>query len=220
MHRPRMPIRKPMSDAAELPDATLDAAVTGALSGDETAIRFLYRALQPKILNYVRAMVGETDAEDVASEAWSRIARDLHIFRGNGNGFQAWATTIARHRAIDHIRRRRPVTPLSPQDIPHQPARDDPAREAITAVDTAAALAIIAELPPDQAQAILLRVVVGLDAPTAGKVLGKRPGAVRTATYRGLRNLAQRLSPKTITDDGERPPARLPWAPTPRHTEA
>jgi RNA polymerase sigma-70 factor, ECF subfamily len=35
--------------------------------------------------------------------------------------------------------------------------------------------------------------VMGLDAESAGKVLGKRSGAVRTATYRGLRRLASRL---------------------------
>jgi len=40
---------------------------------------------------------------------------------------------------------------------------------------------------------VLLRVVVGLDAVTAAKVLGKRPGAVRVAAHRGLRTLAARL---------------------------
>jgi predicted metal-binding membrane protein len=42
----------------------------------------------------------------------------------------------------------------------------------------------------------LLRVVVGLDAKTAAQVLGKRPGAVRTAAYRGLTHLAERLDNK------------------------
>jgi RNA polymerase sigma-70 factor, ECF subfamily len=38
-----------------------------------------------------------------------------------------------------------------------------------------------------------LRAVVGLDAAAAAAVLGKRPGAVRTAASRGLRTLARRL---------------------------
>jgi RNA polymerase sigma-70 factor (ECF subfamily) len=46
-------------------------------------------------------------------------------------------------------------------------------------------------LPPDQAEAVLLRAVIGLDATTAAHVLGKRPGAIRTAAYRGLRTLAR-----------------------------
>ena len=54
---------------------------------------------------------------------------------------------------------------------------------------TDAAIALIARLPRDQSEAVLLRVVVGLDAVSAAKVLGKRPGAVRTACYRGLRRL-------------------------------
>ncbi|WP_200823750.1 hypothetical protein [Nonomuraea solani] len=45
----------------------------------------------------------------------------------------------------------------------------------------------------DQAEAIVLRVVIGLDAKTAGLVLGKGPGAVRTAAYRGLRTLARKI---------------------------
>ena len=50
---------------------------------------------------------------------------------------------------------------------------------------------MIARLPRDQSEAVLLRVVVGLDAISAAKVLGKRPGAVRTACYRGLRRLSR-----------------------------
>ena len=56
-----------------------------------------------------------------------------------------------------------------------------------------AAVDLIATLPPDQAEAVLLRVVVGLDATAAGQVLGKRSGAVRTAAHRGLRRLAHLL---------------------------
>jgi RNA polymerase sigma-70 factor, ECF subfamily len=56
------------------------------------------------------------------------------------------------------------------------------------ATDTA--FALIARLPRDQAEAVLLRVVMGLDAQAAGRVLGKRAGAVRSASYRGLRKLA------------------------------
>ena len=60
-------------------------------------------------------------------------------------------------------------------------------------VSTQAAVAMIADLPPDQAEAVMLRVVMGLDAESAGRVLGKKAGAVRTAAYRGLRKLATRL---------------------------
>lgn len=40
---------------------------------------------------------------------------------------------------------------------------------------------------------MILRVVVGLDAKSAAEVLGKRPGAIRTAAHRGLKRLAELL---------------------------
>jgi RNA polymerase sigma-70 factor (ECF subfamily) len=51
----------------------------------------------------------------------------------------------------------------------------------------------IRSLPRDQAEAVMLRAVMGMDAKTAGRVLGKRPGAVRSAAQRGLRSLEASL---------------------------
>jgi RNA polymerase sigma-70 factor (ECF subfamily) len=72
-------------------------------------------------------------------------------------------------------------------------ADTDTATSALDSAATDAALALIARLPVDQAEAVLLRVVMGLDAKTAARVLGKRAGAVRTAAHRGLRKLAEYL---------------------------
>jgi RNA polymerase sigma-70 factor (ECF subfamily) len=58
---------------------------------------------------------------------------------------------------------------------------------------TNATVEFIATLPRDQAEAVLLRVVMGLDAQAVAAVMGKRPGAVRTAVWRGLRKLGERL---------------------------
>jgi RNA polymerase sigma-70 factor (ECF subfamily) len=61
---------------------------------------------------------------------------------------------------------------------------------ALDRLDTDWALTLIATLPRDQAEAVMLRVVAGLDVKQAAAVLGKRPGAVRIAAMRGLRRLA------------------------------
>ena len=66
-------------------------------------------------------------------------------------------------------------------------AESDTAGEAMEALATGRTLSLIAQLPQDQAEAVVLRVVVGLDAKTAAETLGKRPGAVRTAAHRGLK---------------------------------
>jgi len=189
--RPARSDRRPA--ATDKPD--LSEAVRAAQQGDEQAFRALYRDIQPRLLRYLRTMVGD-DAEDVASEAWLHIARDLTGFSGDSDGFRGWAATIARHRAMDHQRRhrRRPQTAPTPvEDLGDLAAGEDTAQSALDTVSTQAAVAMIADLPPDQAEAVMLRVVMGLDAETAGRVLGKKAGAVRTAAYRGLRKLATRL---------------------------
>lgn len=168
-------------------DAELTAAVLAAQDGDETAFRTVYRAVHPRLLGYVRTLVGDPDAEDVASEAWLQIARDLDRFDGDADRFRGWAARIARNRALDHIRMRgrRPAIGGDETELTGKPAESDTAGEAIEALTTGTTLSLIARLPQDQAEAVVLRVVVGLDAKTAAETLGKRPGAVRTAAHRG-----------------------------------
>jgi RNA polymerase sigma-70 factor, ECF subfamily len=175
--------------------ADLGDAVGRAQQGDGEAFRLLYRDIQPRLLRYLHALAGQ-DAEDIASETWLQVTRDLPGFTGTYDGFRGWVATIARHRALDHLRRntrRPPALALPAEDLAAWPATHDTAQTALDAVATAGAVALIATLPPDQAEAVLLRAVLGLDAATAGHVLGKRAGAVRTAAHRGLKTLHKRL---------------------------
>ncbi|MBG0568470.1 RNA polymerase sigma factor [Actinoplanes aureus] len=168
-------------------------ALIRAKRGDELSFAILYRAVQPGLLRYLRALVAD-DAEDVAADTWLQIARDIGGFHGGGDALRCWIATVGRHRAMDHLRRmrRRPVSVAVADG--ETPSAEDAADRALTSVGTDAALAMITALPRDQAEAVLLRVVMGLDAPAAGRVLGKRAGAVRTAAYRGLRRLADHLT--------------------------
>ncbi|MFC8075391.1 RNA polymerase sigma factor [Streptomyces sp. NPDC057307] len=176
-------------------DAELTAAVLAAQDGNETAFRTVYRAVHPRLLAYIRTLVGEPDAEDVASEAWLQIARDLERFSGDADRFRGWTARIARNRALDHIRMRgrRPAAGSDETELAGKAADSDTADEAMEALSTGMTMALIAQLPQDQAEAVVLRVVVGLDAKSAARTLGKRPGAVRTAAHRGLKRLAELL---------------------------
>lgn len=186
-------------------DGELGAAVARAQEGDEAAFATAYRLVQPGLLGYLRGLVGD-DAEDVASDAWLEIARDLGRFKGDGAGFRGWTATIARHRALDHLRRQRvrPRSSALEQDVLELPGPHSTHDQALESMSTEQALELVRGLPPDQAEAVLLRVVVGLDGPTAARVLGKRPGAVRTAAHRGLKRLAKQLGVPGVTDDGPR----------------
>ncbi|MCX4435374.1 MULTISPECIES: RNA polymerase sigma factor [Streptomyces] len=184
-------------------DGELGAAVARAQDGDETAFAVAYRIVQPGLLGYLRGLVGD-DAEDVASDTWLEIARDLGRFKGDGAGFRGWTSTIARHRALDHLRRQRvrPRPGGTEQDVLDLPSRHSTHDEALESLSTERALELVRGLPRDQAEAVLLRVVVGLDGPAAARVLGKRPGAVRTAAHRGLKRLAHQLGVAGESDKG------------------
>lgn len=174
----------------------LTAALQAARSGDEAGFAVLYRDFQPRLLRYATVLVGRDGAEDVTAEAWLHICRDLHRFTGDIDRFRGWTATIVHHRAMDvcRVHARRPTAPLAPDDEREERAGlSDTAASALDALSTDRALDLIATLPREQAQAVLLRAVVGLDSRAAAEVLGKRAGAVRVAAHRGLKRLAQQV---------------------------
>jgi RNA polymerase sigma-70 factor (ECF subfamily) len=176
------------------PGPSLDAAVAALRAGSEAGFTQVYRTIHPGLVRYLRVLTGD-DAEDVASETWAQAWRDLAQFRGDGQAFRGWVTTIGRHRALDHLRgqRRRPADPTPAETLALVVAPEDTADRAIEGVSTERAIALVTSLPAEQAEAVLLRVLMGLDAKTTGRVMDKRAGAVRTLAYRGLRTLAAGL---------------------------
>jgi RNA polymerase sigma-70 factor, ECF subfamily len=175
--------------------AVLDAATRG----DEEAFGRLWRDLQPRLLRYFMVAVPAA-AEDLASETWLAVVRGLDRFRGNEPAFRAWVFTIARHEVLDWRRRAaRRVTEATPvSDLVEPAAPDDPAATALEGFSTRAALAVVATLPADQAEAVMLRVVAGLGVDQVAGIMGKRPGTVRVLTHRGLRRLAERFGADRI----------------------
>ena len=175
-----------------------DDLVGRARGGDDDAFAQLYRWAQPPLLRYLRVLTGSAavEAEDIAAETWLHACRDLTRFRGGQTDFLAWLLRIGRNRALDQFRRdgRRPALPVPAERLHPIPGPDDTEHQALTGVSTEAALALISSLPPEQAEAVMLRTVLGLDARSAARILAKRPGAVRMAAHRGLQALAAKLS--------------------------
>ena len=171
-----------------------EAVLATAAAGDEQAFGRLWHDLQPRLLRYF-AVVSPAVAEDLASETWLGVVRGISRFQGNEPAFRAWVFTIARHEVLDWRRRaaRRAAEDLPANGLVDQAAPDDPAADALEGLATRVALAQLASLPADQAEAILLRVVAGLDVQRVADIMGKRPGTVRVLTHRGLRRLAQQL---------------------------
>ena len=165
-----------------------------AKAGDAAAFRVLWRQSHPRLVRYLRVVAGD-GAEDVAAETWLAVTRDLDSFDGDDD-FAGWVFTIARNRHLDWRRHeaRRPADPVPVDRLDRVAADDNPARSLMEVEGTEAALALVAELPPDQAEVVALRTIGGLTVAEVAAVVGKRRGAVRVLSHRGLRRLAARLS--------------------------
>lgn len=161
-----------------------------ARSGDEVGFLELWRQLQPRLLRYLRVL-GCDDADDVASETWLQVIRDLPKFKGSEDDFRRWLFTVGRHRAIDAARARRrhqtvPMAAGADALVDDEMVED----QVLYALSVRSAVKLLAALPVDQAEVVALRVLAGLDTSAVAGMLGKSPGAVRVALHRGLRALA------------------------------
>jgi len=173
-------------------DDAFEDVLLAAQAGDENAFAQLWRALNPPVVRYLRTLA-PCSAHDLASETWLQVIRSLAKFSGGEPAFRAWVFTIARNKVLDAARhdRRRPRVSIDEIALDRMPSPDDTAQLAMENLSTDAALALIATLPRDQAEVIILRVVAGLDPAAVGAILGKSPGAVRVTAHRGLRRLQE-----------------------------
>jgi RNA polymerase sigma-70 factor (ECF subfamily) len=166
----------------------------GARQGSEAAWQALYDELAPRVLGYLRAN-NAPDPEDVLSEAFLQVARDISRFEGDEAGFRSWVFTIAHHRLIDARRHsaRRPVD-LSPE--PPEPAgrADDAAEEALARIGVEEVHRVLATLSDDQRAVLLLRVIGDMSVDDVARAVGKRPGAVKALQRRGLAAIKRQLA--------------------------
>ena len=92
-------------------DSAFAPILASAQRGTGTSFEELYRWLAPAVAGYFRAQ-GERDAEDLTSEVFLGVFRNLASFSGSRAEFRTWVFSVAHRRLIDQRRRtsRRPVT--------------------------------------------------------------------------------------------------------------
>jgi RNA polymerase sigma-70 factor, ECF subfamily len=174
--------------------------LAAAQDGDEEAFTQLWLDGNAALLRYLR-VAAPGAADDIAADTWVHVVRGLPKFRGDEAGWRAWLFTTARRRMVDQARRRsrRPERPIGEVPASDLPTAADAADIALEHLSTRAAIALLAGLPPLQAEVILLRAVAGLDTETVARLVGRSPGAVRVAAHRGLRRLAATLTETGVT---------------------
>jgi RNA polymerase sigma-70 factor, ECF subfamily len=149
----------------------------------ERRFETLVRQHHGAVSAYARAMASTSSlAEDAVQETFLRAWRYLDSFRGDGS-FEGWLIRICRRCVIDleQAERRR----SQPVDVPVAEARDHGSTVELTD--------LMASLPMEQREVLVLCGVLGYDYDTAALVLDVPVGTVRSRLSRARQRLAARL---------------------------
>lgn len=174
------------------PDPATDMALVQAIArGDEEALARLYERYAGLLFNYLLALVDDRQtAEDLLQEVFLAVWQGARRFRGRST-VRTWVYRIAHHRAIDHLRRRRPqvsvdevtlVADHDPEAMVEQSRRAEAVRRAL------------ATLSPTHRAVVELTFVHGLSYREIADVLGCPPGTVKSRMSHALRYLKAALN--------------------------
>jgi RNA polymerase sigma-70 factor (ECF subfamily) len=172
-------------------------------SGAPWALESLYRQLAPYVLGYLQGQ-GAAEPEDLASEVFVAMVRNLSTFRGDERSFRSWVFSIAHRRLIDERRRLsgRQEDPVDPARFGGPLAgqmRGDVEEEALADLGGHRIVLALAELSLDQRAVLLLRVLADLSVAEVAEILGKSQGAVKMLQRRALLKLARRIEREGVT---------------------
>lgn len=157
----------------------------------------LFESYAPRVKSYMmRQGADPTTAEELAQETLLTVWRKAALYSGDKGSATTWIFTIARNLRIDRLRREVAWQPL-PDDIEEQEAPDPAPDEAVSERERSAKVqAVLAELPPDQAEAVNLSYVEGLSHSEIAERLGVPLGTVKSRmrlAYHKIRDALEEL---------------------------
>ena len=190
---------------AELTTRDETAMISAILDGDTEQYHNLIRAYELSVYRTALSfMKNESDAEDVAQEAFLKAFRNLKNFRGNAK-FSTWLISITLNEARSRLRRQRTLRMESLDDTPDEghvsPAllrdwREIPS-EALERQEVRQMLQdAISNLSPIYREVLLLRDVEGLSIEEASAALTVSTASVKVRLHRARLMLQKQLAPQ------------------------
>ena len=180
-----------MQSAGSQPAAKDSVLVSGIRSGDEHAMAQLYDRYSPVVYSVALRVLADTGAaEDVLQEVFLQLWRNPDSFDSNRGSLGAWLAVIARNRAIDVLRKRKPETDseevvLSVEaDLENETER----RRVLEKVR-----GVINGLPEEQRKALELAFFEGLTHTEIAAKTGQPLGTIKTRIRTGLLSLRKAL---------------------------
>ena len=180
--------------------ADFDALLAEVQMGRPSAWDRCYRWLAPAVGGYLR-MQGAREVDDLTSEVFLAVFRNIGTFSGTEANFRSWVFVIAHRRLTDERRRRfrRPTADISDdaalERLGRMASGTAADEEAFRAIATDRVTELCTRLAKDQREVVLLRILGDLTVDQVAEVLGKSPGAVKQLqrrAFEALRRLVDR----------------------------
>lgn len=177
-------------------DVSDEALFAGYATGDRAAATVFVRRFQAKVLGLALAITrNQSDAEEVAQEAFLRAFRYAASYDVRRGAVVGWLLGIVRNVALDRIRvssgrREEPVADAATDatgDV------SDPTEAVHLRHDARRVAASMRALPAEQRDALLAVTLRGLSARELSDATGVPLGTVKTRIRLGLRKLRDEL---------------------------
>lgn len=159
----------------------LAVAIARAKLGDREALRYLYVRYADNVYSYVATIVHDPhEAEDVTQHVFVKLLAIVDRYDEARAPFATWMMRVARNTAFDHLRQQRMV--------PCEEVRAEGPAGSVADEERQRSLLlreVLAALPHDQREVILLRHLVGLTPGEIADRLGKTESSVHGLHHRG-----------------------------------
>ncbi len=168
---------------------------------DPSLIDDLIQQYQYRLFRYLLMLTGSREeAEDLFQETWIRVLEKGHQYKQRWR-FETWLFTIARHLAIDFMRRRQPQSldallqptgadrPLELADTISSSAFD----QAFQGEEAASVATALRHLPASYREVLTLRFHEDMELEEIARVVDSPLSTVKSRLYRGLAMLREWL---------------------------
>lgn len=171
--------------ATQVSNAKEEAAlIERILAGDENAMGELYDRYSGVVYGIALRVLADTmAAEDVLQEVFLRLWRNPQAFNAERGRLAPWLAVIARHRAIDQLRKRPREEDISELPVSTGVNLEDEAAQKIAAEKVRE---VLTQLPPEQRKLLEMAYFEGLTQSEIAGRTGEPLGTVKTRIRSGL----------------------------------
>lgn len=173
------------SKKGEQPEKML---VRRAKAGDAEAFASLYEIYINSIYRYVYYQIDHIEqAQDLTEQVFLTAWQTLPGYQDRGNPFSSWLYHIAHYMVTEHKRSQKEKTATDPSSQIHQVInKNSLLKQIIETQDTETLAHSISQLPHEQQEIIIFKLIEGLNLSEVSQLLSKDQKSCRILQYRAL----------------------------------